>query len=89
MVDWLEPYVGAVVICDLDEFFLVIGRLEAVGADHLTFTEADLHDHREANSTKDVYAIESRTIGVRVNRHRLCIPRARLVAISRLDEIHS
>ncbi len=89
MGDWLEPYVGQIVVCDLDEFFLVIGRLETVASDYLAFVDADLHDHREANSTKDVYAIESRAIGVRVNRRRLCVPRARLVAISRLDEIHS
>ena len=48
---------------------------------------ADLHDHREANSTKEVYALESRQIGVRVNRQRVAIPRQQLVAISLLDDL--
>jgi hypothetical protein len=87
MSDWLRPYVGHVVVCDLDEYYLVIGTLAEVGTDHVVFTEADLHDHREANSTKEVYIIESRKIGVRVNRKRLTVPLRRLVAISRLDEV--
>ncbi len=84
--DWLEPYVGQVVVADLDEFFLVIGTLVSVGPDHLTFTDADLHDHREANSTKEVYVVESLKIGVRANRTQVAIPRHRLVAISLLEQ---
>ena len=87
MSDWLKPYVGAAVVCDLDEFYMVIGVLAELGSDHLLFTEADLHDHREANSTKEVYVLETRKLGVRANRKRLAIPLRRLVAISRLDEI--
>jgi hypothetical protein len=87
MSDWLKPYLGRVVVCDLDEFYLVIGTLAELGSDHVVFTDADLHDHREANSTKEVYILESRKIGVRVNRRRLTVPTRRLVAISGLDEI--
>ena len=85
--DWLAPFVGKVVVADLDEFFLVIGTLAELGADHLLFTDADLHDHRESNSTKEVYAIESLRIGVRVNRTRVLIPRRRLVAMSLLEDL--
>jgi hypothetical protein len=85
--DWLKSYVGQLVVCDLDEFYVVLGTLAEVGSEHLVFTDADLHDHREANSTKEVYVLESRKIGVRVNRKRLALPLRRLVAISRLDEV--
>ena len=87
MNHWLEPYIGKVVVADLDELYLVIGTLTAVGTDHLDFADADLHDHREANSTKEVYALESRTIGVRVNRVKVAVPLRRLVAISLLEEL--
>ena len=87
MSTWLEPFLGTVVIADLDDLYLVIGTLAEAGPDHLLFLDADLHDHREANSTKEVYALESRQIGVRVNRTRVAIPRARLVAISRLEDL--
>ncbi len=84
---WLLDYVGAVVVVDLDEQFLVLGTLRSISAEHLGFTDADLHDHRESNSTKEVYVIESRSLGVRVNRQRLDIPLTRMIAISRLDDV--
>ena len=87
MTDWLTPYVGKAVVADIDEFFMVLGIVHAVSADCIVFTDADLHDHREANSTKEVYAIESKKIGVRVNRTQVAIPRHRLVAISLLEHL--
>ncbi len=85
--DWLTAFIGHLVVADLDDHFLVIGTLTHVAPDHLAFANADLHDHREANSTREVYVIESRKIGVRVNRHHVWIPRNRLVAVSRLDDV--
>jgi hypothetical protein len=85
--DWLGEFIGQVVVVDLAEPYLVIGRLEACGPDHLAFADADLHDHREANSTKEVYALESLKLGVRANRRRVVVPRRQLVAISRLDDV--
>ena len=38
MTDWLTPYVGKAVIADLDEFYMVLGTLQAVAADALLFT---------------------------------------------------
>jgi hypothetical protein len=86
-MDTLDALVGQVVVADLAEFYLVIGTLTAVGQDVVEFRDADLHDHREANSTKDVYCLESREIGVRVNRKRVFVPRRQIVAMSLLAEV--
>ena len=86
---WIRGLVGQLVVVDLDESYLVIGTLAAVDDDHLAFTEADLHDHREANCTKDVYLLETRQLGVRFNRKQVAIPRSRVLAISRLEDIAS
>lgn len=85
--DWLGTYVGSVVVLDLAEPYLVIGRLERATPDVLVVADADLHDHRESNSSKEIYIIESRRFGVRANRSHVAIPRSQLVAISRLDEV--
>ena len=85
--DWLTAFIGQVVVCDLDDHFLVIGTLVYAGPDHFALANADLHDHREANSTREVYVIESRKIGVRVNRHKVWVPRSRVVAVSLLDDV--
>jgi hypothetical protein len=85
--DWLQGFQGKIVVCDLDEYYMVLGRLDSFSSQHLQFTDADLHDHREANSSKEVYVIESRRLGVRINRSRLSVPRARLVAVSLLEDV--
>lgn len=84
---WLDSFVGHIVVADLDASYLVIGRLDAADAATLSFSEADLHDHAEANCTKEVYAIDSRKLGVRVNRKRVTVPTGRLLALSLLDEV--
>ena len=84
---WLHQLIGQVVVVDLDESYLVIGTLKSVDPRHLAFTEADLHDHREANCTKDVYLLETRQLGVRFNRKNVAIPRSRVLAVSRLEDI--
>jgi hypothetical protein len=85
--DFLESFRGQPVVCDLAEPFLAIGTLSGFSADHLELTEADLHDQREANSTKEVYALETRQLGIRANRRRVVIPRRQLVAISLLADL--
>lgn len=84
---WLAPFIGHSVIADLDGSYLVLGRLDAADDAALSFSEADLHDHAEANCTKEVYAIESQKLGVRVNRRRVVIPRARVIALSLLEDV--
>ncbi len=84
---WIRALIGQVVVVDLDESYLVIGTLQRVDDHHLAFSEADLHDHREANCTKDVYLLETRQLGVRYNRKQVAIPRSRVLALSRLEDI--
>lgn len=85
--DFLTPYVGQAVVVDLDGPWIVLGRLESWAQDHLVLVHADLHDLREGTSTRDVYALESKTLGVRVNRARVAIPLRQVVAVSRLDDV--
>ena len=82
-----SEWLGHVVVADLAEFYLVIGTLVEVRDDWLVFVDADLHDHREANSTKEVYCLETRQLGVRVNRRQVAVPRRQIVALSRLADV--
>jgi hypothetical protein len=86
-VDWLAKYVGQQVVVDLANHYLAIGTVIEVSRSHISLADADLHDHFEANSTKEVYIIETRKFGIRVNRKRVDLPRETVVAISRMDEI--
>jgi hypothetical protein len=84
---WLETLRGQLVVIDMDESYLVIGTLVQIDPHHVSLSDADVHDHREANCTKDVYLLESRQLGVRFNRKLVAIPRARILAISRLEDL--
>jgi hypothetical protein len=87
MDDALASLTRQVVVVDLAEQYLVIGTLAEIHESHLVLVDVDLHDHREANSTKDVYLIETRQLGVRVNRRRVVLPRANIIALSRLEDV--
>lgn len=83
----LHFLVGRQVIAEIGDGFTVFGILDAVGSAHLFFRDADLHQQAEANSTRDVYAIETMQIGVRPNRKTLLIPLARLITICPLEDV--
>jgi hypothetical protein len=84
---WLSSLIGQLVVVDLDESYLVIGTLQTVEQSHLALSDADVHDHREANCTKDVYLLETKQLGVRANRKQVAVPRVRMLAISRLEDV--
>ncbi len=88
-MSWLEPYINQQVVVELGDSFTVFGTLITVSPDHLVFVDADLHCQSDANSNRDVYAIEAKGIGIRKNRDRLAVPIGRLIAIARLDEVSS
>lgn len=86
-VEWINAFIGEDVIAEIGDGFTVYGTLSELALGHLVFTQADLHNQREANSTSEIYAIEAKTIGVRPNRERLCVPLHRLIAISRIADV--
>lgn len=85
--EYLVALVGQMVVVDLDGPWIAFGRLEACAHDHVLLAQADLHDLREGTSTRDVYALETVALGVRVNRARVAIPLRQVVAVSRLDDV--
>ena len=82
-----DGLLGQVVVVDLDGPWLAFGRLEQAGPAWITLTEADLHDMREGSSTRDVYALETQKLGVRVNRRRVILPLSQIIAVSRLEDV--
>jgi hypothetical protein len=85
--EWLQALVGEAVVVDCDAPFVVCGRLLSASAHHLELADADLHDLREGSSSREVYVLETRQLGVRVNRRRVSLPLAQVVAVSRLQDV--
>jgi hypothetical protein len=82
-----EALLGEVVVVDLDGPWLAFGRLVQAVPGWIELADADLHDLREGASTRDVYALETQKLGVRVNRRRVLLPFSQIVALSRLEDV--
>jgi hypothetical protein len=79
--------VGQVVVVDIDGPVIYIGRLAAVGEDSLQLEEVDVHNLGDSATGRDKYLIEACKLGVRPNRRKAEVRLARVVGVSRLEDI--
>jgi len=85
--DWLAAFIDDIVIAEIGDGFTVLGTINSIAPTFIEFRDADLHNQHEANSNRDVYALENKQLGVRPNRKKLFIPRDRLIALARLQDV--
>lgn len=83
----LEEFVGQKVVLDLSGPFVCLGRLVAIGDHFLDVHDADLHDLRDTQTTRENYVVSSRRTGIKPNRKRALISRIDVVAISRFKDV--
>jgi small nuclear ribonucleoprotein (snRNP)-like protein len=83
----LEEMLGQCVVVDLRSEYVCLGTLQRFDDMFLELRNADLHDLRDTDTTRDRYVVDSKTTGVQRNRRRLLLVRAEMVAIARLDDI--
>lgn len=83
----LTDLLGAEVVIDLRSTYVCLGTLQGIEGEFLELTNADLHDFRDGNATREIYVFDSQRIGIRRNRARVLIRRDEIVAIARLDAI--
>lgn len=74
VVDLIGPYVCLGTLLRVDEFFLELKN-------------ADLHDLRDTDTSRENYVIASCHTGIKRNRRRVLLNRREVVAISRLDDV--
>ena len=83
----LSQFLHKQVIVDTDSSYVYIGYLEGVGNDYLSLSKVDVHDVTDSDSTKEHYAHESRKVGERYNRQLTLVRLARVVSISKMDDV--
>ena len=82
----LEEYLGAKVVVDLTSPYVCLGTLARLDEHCLELKNADLHDLRDTDTTRENYVAESKETGIKRNRKRLLLFRRDIVAVSRLDD---
>ncbi len=86
-MDYLTTFIDREVVIDLCNNYLIYGTLRSVEGGFMNLENVDVHDQNEANSTKDVYSMEAKSIGIRPNRLKCSIPCSQMLALSALDDV--
>ena len=83
----LEELVGETVVIDMRSTFVCLGTLTKVAPDYLELRNADLHDLRDTQTSRENYVAASAATGIKRNRKKLWLMRAEIVAIGRLKDV--
>ncbi len=83
----LEEFLGEKVVIDMSSLYVCIGTLKRIDDTFLELKNADLHDLRDSETTRENYVASSALTGIKRNRKRVLLRRSEMVAITRLDDI--
>ncbi len=83
----LEELIGERVVIDLRSHYVCLGTLLRVDPLYVELKNADLHDLRDTDTTREMYAADSKATGIKRNRRRVLLVRAEVVAVARLDDV--
>lgn len=83
----LDEFIGQKVVIDLRSTFVCLGTLQRIDENYLEVKNADLHDFRDTDTTRENYVAASKATGIKRNRKRVLIARNDVVAIGLIDDI--
>ena len=83
----LTELMGTKVVIDLRSSYVALGTLVAADDQYLALKNADLHDLRDTDTTRENYIAESKATGIKRNRKRVLVLRSDMVAIARLEDV--
>jgi hypothetical protein len=80
---------GQIVVLDVTSPYVYIGTLANWDQLYLHLEDADVHDLRDTKTTREVYLVEAKRLGLNSNRKRTMVRIADVVSLSALDDIIS
>jgi hypothetical protein len=83
----IDELIDQKVVIDFRSEFICLGTLKRYDDQFLELRNADLHDLRDTDTTRENYVAASVATGVKRNRKRVIVARSDVVAISLLDEV--
>ena len=83
----LDEFLDQKVVLDFRSEFVCLGTLRKVDEHFLELRNADLHDLRDTETSRENYVAASVATGIKRNRKRILVSRADVVAISKLDDV--
>jgi hypothetical protein len=83
----LQEFVNEKVVVDLRSPYVCLGTLVRFDEAWLELRNADLHDFRDTDTSRENYVAASRATGIKRNRKRVLVARADVVAVSRFEDV--
>jgi small nuclear ribonucleoprotein (snRNP)-like protein len=83
----LDEFLGAKVVVDLVSPYVCLGKLVRYDDHFLELRNADLHDLRDTETTRELYVADSVATGVKRNRKRVLVRRSEVVAVAKLEDV--
>jgi small nuclear ribonucleoprotein (snRNP)-like protein len=83
----VNEMIGEKVVIDLRSEYVCLGTLKRVDDHFVELTNADLHDLRDTDTTRENYVAASVATGIKRNRKKLLLTRHEMVAISRFEDV--
>jgi small nuclear ribonucleoprotein (snRNP)-like protein len=83
----LERMIGETVVLDVAAPFVYLGTLQSFNSSFLVLADADVHDLRDSESTRELYLLSSARDGVRRNRRHVTVRWDTVLSLSTLDDI--
>lgn len=83
----LDEMLGEKVVIDLRTSYVALGTLLRYDEHFIELKNADLHDLRDTDTTRENYIIACQKTGIPRNRKRVLIFRTEVVALSRLADL--
>lgn len=83
----LQEFVGEKVVIDFRAEYVCLGTLKSYDDHFLELRNADLHDLRDTDTSRENYVAASVATGIKRNRKRVIVLRSEVVAIARMDDV--
>ena len=79
--------VGQLVVLDTAGPLVYLGTLEAVTAEGFWLRDADVHNRTDGHANNELYVIEAKREGIRVNRRQVLVLRPTVASVSPLAAV--
>lgn len=83
----LDEFVGEKVVIDMRSTFVCLGTVLRTDDRFIELKNADIHDLRDTETSRENYVAESKATGIKRNRKRALVLRDDIIAVSRLDDV--
>ncbi len=83
----LDEFLDQKVVVDFRSEYVCLGTLKRYDDHFLEIRNADLHDLRDTDTTRENYIAASVETGIKRNRKRVVVRRDEVVAVSLLDDV--